>query len=995
MSAGRSSRIGRRIVGGAPFFPLFVLFGLNAVDELDRAAFAVLIPNIRDHFDLDLETVLGLVGLVGVVSLLLQIPIAYWADRGSRVRIATVSAALLAVFSIGTGLAPVIAFLAVARMGSTVALASNTPTHNSLLADYYGLDVRGKVYGFHRSANAVGQFLGPLLGGVIAYFFGWRTPFVLFAVPTLIFVALSLRLREPRRGMFEREAVGGAEALLETDEEPPSFAESWRLVWQIRSLRRMWYSLPFLAASLIGLSVLLSVYYEEIFGLNEAQRGAAFAAAEPAQMLGLLIGVPYFNKLLSKDPGRALRFIGVMGCIASVVWIGLVVAPSLPFAIAAHLGISALMAVIGPGILAGQALAIPPRARAMGFSVGSLWVIPGLLVLATIGAIGDSVGLRPAMFVMVPIFVVGAVILASCGPFIAEDARRIQMAALARAEVLHERRAGRSKLLVVRGLDVSYGGTQVLFGVDFEVDEGEVVALLGTNGAGKSTLLRAMSGLVEPHGGAVIFDGHDTTFVPAEEVVARGIVHVPGGRGVFPTLTVGENFRAAQWKVDDDPAAIEGRLREALAFFPVLRNRWDQPAGNLSGGEQQMLTLSMAFIAQPRLLMIDELSLGLAPAVVEQLLGIVRALAARGTTVILVEQSVNVALTLAETAYFMEKGEIRFHGPTSELLDRPDILRSVFLEGSAAVASGGSPAAPKPSALPAEARARRTADAPSDAPPALAVAGLMKRFGGVAAVQGASLSVAPGAILGIIGPNGAGKTTVFDLVSGFVVADEGRVSIGGRDVTALGPHERARAGLGRSFQDGRLFGALTVAETVSVAFERHLEDGDPVAAALGSPATRRSERHVREQVDGLIELLGLQAFANKFVAELSTGSRRIVDLACVLAHKPTVLLLDEPSSGIAQRETEAMGPLLTGIRDATGAGLVVIEHDMPLITAISDRMIALETGRVIAEGAPEDVIADPEVVRSYLGNTEAVIHRSGGMPGGGRKRRARPVGAAR
>ena len=149
-------------------------------------------------------------------------------------------------------------------------------------------------------------------------------------------------------------------------------------------------------------------------------------------------------------------------------------------------------------------------------------------------------------------------------------------------------------------------------------------------------------------------------------------MQVPGGKGVFPSLTVDENLRIAGWLFQRDTEYLEQATEEVLGFFPVLRERWDQPAGNLSGGEQQMLTLGQAFIAKPRLLMIDELSLGLAPIIVEQLLGIVRAIRERGTTVILVEQSVNVALTLAETAYFMEKGEIRFHGPTAELLERPE-----------------------------------------------------------------------------------------------------------------------------------------------------------------------------------------------------------------------------------------------------------------------------------------------------------------------------------
>ena len=287
-----------------------------------------------------------------------------------------------------------------------------------------------------------------------------------------------------------------------------------------------------------------------------------------------------------------------------------------------------------------------------------------------------------------PVFLLGAYIIASAGSFVEADIKKVRTSAVAQAEVLAARREGKAKLLLVKDLDVGYDTVQVLFGVDFEVDEGDIIALLGTNGAGKSTLLKAISGLLPASAGAVIFDGVDMTYAPPQEVAARGVVQVPGGKGVFPTLSVEENLKIAGWLYRKEAAYLKEATEQVLEYFPVLRERWDQPAGNLSGGEQQMLTLGQAFITKPRLLMIDELSLGLAPIIVEQLLGIVRAIRDRGTTIILVEQSVNVALTVANTAFFMEKGEIRFKGPTKELLERPDVLRSVFLEGAGAMNDG-------------------------------------------------------------------------------------------------------------------------------------------------------------------------------------------------------------------------------------------------------------------------------------------------------------------
>jgi branched-chain amino acid transport system ATP-binding protein len=528
-------------------------------------------------------------------------------------------------------------------------------------------------------------------------------------------------------------------------------------------------------------------------------------------------------------------------------------------------------------------------------------------------------------------------------------------------------------LLSCQGIHVAYDKVKVLFGVDMDVEEGEIVALLGTNGAGKSTLLKAISGLVQTAAGRVVFDGEDITNIDPVDAAKRGIVQVPGGKAVFPTLTVAEHFRAGTWLyAKEDQTAVAARIEEVLDEFPLLRERWNQMAGNLSGGEQQQLALGMAFVAKPRLLIIDELSLGLAPTIVEQLLELVRAIHETGCTIILVEQSINVALTLAQRAFFMEKGEVRFSGPTEELLDRGDILRSVFLEGTGKT---DGPAAKKQAAA-AKRKTRASALAEQQVP-ALEVSDLRRRFGGITAVDKVSFSLMPNQILGLIGPNGAGKTTIFDLISGLLSLDGGHIHLNGIDVTDWAPDRRAIKGMGRSFQDARIFPSLTVAENIAIGLERHLVVRDHFASLLNLPAVQEVEDDVAYTVADLIELMNLQAYRDKFVAELSTGSRRIVDLAMAIGHDPTVLLLDEPSSGIAQRETEALGPLLKRIQAETNCAMLVIEHDMPLITSVSDQMIALELGAVVLQDTPKRVIADPRVISSYLGGDVSVINRSG------------------
>jgi ABC-type branched-subunit amino acid transport system ATPase component/ABC-type branched-subunit amino acid transport system permease subunit len=531
---------------------------------------------------------------------------------------------------------------------------------------------------------------------------------------------------------------------------------------------------------------------------------------------------------------------------------------------------------------------------------------------------------------------------------------------------------GEPNLLSLRSVDVSYGPVQVLFGVNLELREGETVALLGTNGAGKSTVLRAISGLVGPKHGSISHNGVDISGMAPHRIAALGIGQVPGGRGVFPSLTVAENLRLGLWMRRRDREYCSHALASVLEMFPVLQDRLSSPAASLSGGQQQMLTLAMAVATEPKLLMIDELSLGLAPAVVADLLEVVKSLRERGTTIIVVEQSVNVALAIADKAFFMEKGAVRFHGRTAELRERPDLLRSIFLEG-AAVSDEGVPARP-----PTRPVAIATAAAEDGHPKrvVLEARGLTKRFAGINAVDGVSFDLHEGEILGIIGPNGAGKTTLFDLISGFVQPDDGTLRFDEHDITHMRPQRRARLGLSRSFQDARLFGGLTVHQAVSVAIDRPLRVYDPIAEMVRFPSVVRAVHRVGKRADELISSMGLDDYRDKFVSDLSTGSRRVVDLACQVGVDPRVILFDEPTSGIAQREAEALGPLLLRIRDLTGASILLIEHDMAVVTAVSDRILACDLGQVVVEGDCETVLSDPRVVASYLGSTRETIERS-------------------
>jgi ABC-type branched-subunit amino acid transport system ATPase component len=248
-------------------------------------------------------------------------------------------------------------------------------------------------------------------------------------------------------------------------------------------------------------------------------------------------------------------------------------------------------------------------------------------------------------------------------------------------------------------------------------------------------------------------------------------------------------------------------------------------------------------------------------------------------------------------------------------------------------------------------------------------------FGGVVAVDEVSFAVGTTEVVGLIGPNGAGKTTLFEAIAGFTPC-RGQVVLDGEDISGLAPHQRSRRGLVRSFQDAALFAGLTVRQCALIA-EQHAVPVSSWRALLRTPGERRNERERGRRADELLAAFGLSRYSDSLIAELSTGTRRVCELVCALTLEPRVLLLDEPSAGLAQREVEQLPALLARVQEITGATILLVEHDLPLVLGLSSRVLALEEGRVIADGPPAEVRNDPEVQRSYLGGDLTAIHRSG------------------
>ena len=937
------------MTGGQTPVPLLLLLLAGAFGAIDNAT-GILIPEMRRDLGIQTVTFVAIYSLLNGFTPFLGPIAGYLGDRLPRVKLLVIGNA---GFAIGTILmsqmTSALGFFGI-QLGRSIVSAPNFPVSGPLLADYYPPETRGRIFSAQSVFGTTASLIGLGLVGILGDTYGWRATLIILGIPSLLIGSALIFIKEPRRGQMD-----GAGMRTGAPEPPaPGLAETLRICFGVKTLRRIWYAQPMITFGAGGVFLLLQFFLADQLHYSASSRAALVALSTAGSIIGLVLFAPYIDALLAHRPGQILALSGTLFFINMMLFMSMSVVAIVPWILFVLFIIPFMSSPLAPATTALETTVIPARVRSLGMQIKGIAGLPGGFAIPILFKVAQDGGVPLALAIASPFFLLGAVLLISASSQVEPDLRAARAANAAAEEAARHREGKSKKILICRDVDVEYDGVRILFHVDFDVEQGELVALLGTNGAGKSTLLRSITGLTEASNGAIFLDGDDITHTPPYEIARRGVVLMPGGRGVFPGMTVGENLALADWLGEAEGAGAR-RDRVLNEFFPVLNQKLAQKAGSLSGGEQQMLSLAQAFIMDAKLLLIDELSLGLAPAVVDQLLAVLQEIRASGTTVLMVEQSVELALRIADRAVFMEKGEVRFSGAAAELRTRQDLLRSVFLRGGSAAGGG------------AIARSRSTVS--KGRPEAiLAVRGVSTSYGGVMALRGVDLQVGRDEIVGIIGPNGAGKTTLFDAISGYVQLDAGQVIFAGRDVSLLSPDSRARMGMTRAFQDSSLFPTLTVRETLMAALEKQVRARYAIMTATWLPAVRNGEALLSRRVDRLVEMFNLGEFADRFAVELSTGTRRVLGMAVVVATEPDMVLLDEPSSGLAQTETAEMGPLLRRVQAEAGCGLLVIEHDMKLIRDISDHLVAMDQGALLVEGTPDQVLSDERVVAAYLGN---------------------------
>ena len=674
--------------GGAA--PLVLLTAAAMVTDTIVNGIGILSPEIRSSFHLSDAGLGALAFVAAVAQIAWGMPVAVFADRGSRKNVAAFT---LLVFS---AMVPLMALMhnvwpfAFLYLVAAIGLGSSDTVHNAYLADAYPTQGRARVFAWHNLNDPVSQTVGILLLGYIAsatHNWRWALLPALLGVP----VALAIfTLHEPQKGANESSHILRAAGMdIESEQQGSPRVLLGAAVTRLLRIRSLYYelvSVAILGFAGTGIPLFGSLYFQRRWHLGVSQRADVFSIIGLSAFLGLPVAFAVGDRLFRRAPEKPLLLAGGSITAFGAFFSASLYMPHLWMVVVLQFLAQAAVAPLSICIFQTLAATAPPEMRAICFGLFGVYalVFGGFAGGVLLGAVSDATSVTTALTLIGPVCLVGGVMLVAGSRFVRHDITLVIEDVLERyAEGKRRKAGGAIPALQVHNLDFFYGTQQVLFDVNLEVAEGEIVALLGTNGAGKSTLLRAVAGLDHPHRGVIRIFGTNCTYLEPEQIIGQDAALLVGGKMTFPGLSVADNLRAGAYSLRGRGRGDSAAVDAALELFPELAARAEQPAGTLSGGEQQMLALARVLMTEPRLLMLDELALGLAPMTVDRLLEIVRRVHAAGTTVVLVEQSVNRAMRLAERALFLERGTVVFDGATTELLARADLLRPIFLAGAA------------------------------------------------------------------------------------------------------------------------------------------------------------------------------------------------------------------------------------------------------------------------------------------------------------------------
>ncbi|HVT20352.1 MAG TPA: MFS transporter [Mycobacteriales bacterium] len=682
---------------GLSYYPVIALGLLYASDQLQGYAFVVMAPDISRALGIGIGAIAAARAAYSVAFCAAPLPMAWLAQhRARRAMLCIVTGLLWSLMTLYTGFVTSLLGLVLILIFDGLSTGSVIALHSPLIMDSYHPEVRVRALSAYSAFYSFGQIVAPLLIGLCAGVLGltWRGVFIAMGLTSLLVTLAACGLRDPGYGHWDTERLrasvrdkhGDAPDSLSEADVQLGFWEICRRMWLVRTNQRLYWGALVLGVLVVPYYTFLSFFLDRRWGLDAGQRGLFFAFYSAIGVAGLLVYGPWGERLFRENPARFLRVAGAV-LAGAVVFIAIGGLMPVFAGVVVAFGIAGALLGIAPAAFYMSLMSVvPARMRPHAQALGAMFIAAGsLLGVLLLNSIDTQYGTAGAMVGIAIPGVIGGWVIASAGKFVNADLDRMIDEIIEAEEV--DRivgHGGHLPMLACRGINFSYGQLQVLYDVDFSVDDGEMVALLGVNGAGKSTLLKVISGIGLPSSGSVRYRGQDITYLDAERRLRHGITQIPGGRAVFGPMTVVENMRTFGFTAGRNRKTVDSAIERSFEAFPRLYERRGSLASTLSGGEQQMLGLSKALILRPRLLLIDELSLGLAPVIVGQLLDMVREINADGTAVVLVEQSVNIALNLAEHAYFMEKGEMRFDGRSADLLARDDLLRAVFLRGAAA-----------------------------------------------------------------------------------------------------------------------------------------------------------------------------------------------------------------------------------------------------------------------------------------------------------------------